>query len=322
MRELLGEMGRTRTFDRVIATVNTRLTVIYSPEFVEVLCEKEISTRDFSVPAVRIPFSNPSGKISGCLSLGRRKSDEPYMDSDVELLELVASQIGLMREMLLVAGKASDVTHAVLEERTRIAQELHDTVGQGFAGISLYLAAAGKSLAGSPEQAGTYLEAARKLARTSAQETRESVFGLRSSASSAGGTHLEARLRGIANRLVGDPTLSPAVALDLPEGICDLASDDAGWHLARVAEEAVTNACKHAAAKQINVRLRTHGHSLELSVKDDGDGFELTRSKENGFGLQGMRERMGHVHGTVEIWSAPGQGTEVRALVPVALGSS
>jgi signal transduction histidine kinase len=329
VRELLGEIAHAGSFDGIVNLVRARLDAIFAPEFVEVAA----GDGAFSNPAaLRIPFSGPSGKVAGWLSMGARKSEESYTSADMELLELVASQIGMMGENLLMALAG---TAAALGERTRIAQELHDTLSQGFVAISIYLEAAHKSIAGSPEQAGVFLEAARKLARESEQETRHSLQDLRtsSSATSAVGSHLEFRLRALANRtaLASDSGLpeGPQVSLDLPPGICDLASADAGWHLARVAEEAVTNIYKHAHATRINIALSIEGgkdggkdggqdgRQLVLSVQDDGTGFETGRPV-SGFGVRGMRERMGSVHGTMEIHSTSGKGTEVHAAVPLS----
>jgi len=321
IRALLAEIASAESFPHVAALVDTRLRSIYSAEFVDIRDTEE--SIDLS-PAggISLAFTGPGGDTAGWLVLGPRRSDEPYAPADVELIDLVASQVGLMRHMFLVSARAADVTYAVQEERTRIAQELHDTVEQGFAGISLYLAAAGRSMQDSPGQASAYLEAARKLAKTSAKETRDSVRGIRSSDLATGGNLLEARLRRIAERFMGESTDAPRVALDLPPGICELASDDAGWHLARVAEEAVTNACKHASANEIQIGVHTDGRLLKLTIKDDGAGFEPRHTSKSGFGLQGMRERMGHVLGAVEIISSPGHGTEVRALVPIATVSA
>jgi len=323
VRGMLAEIASAESFPDVAAIVDHRLRSIYSAEFVELRETPAKASVDHSESdGLCIPFAGAGGDTVGWLLLGPRRSDETYAPADVELIDLVASQVGLMRHMFRVSARAADVDHAVLEERTRIAQELHDTVEQGFAGISLYLTAAGRTIQNSPGKASEYLEAARNLAKTSARETRESVRGIRSSDLSAGGNHLEARLRRIADRFVEASAAAPRVALDMPPGVCELASDDAGWHLARVAEEAVTNACKHASAHEIKVGVRTDGRLLELTIKDDGAGFEPQQAARSGFGLQGMRERMSHVRGTVEIVSSPGNGTEVRALVPVADMSS
>jgi len=320
IRALLAEIATAESFPRLAALVDTRLRHIYSAEFVEL--QDTPAPDRFGSGGLSIPLAGPGGDTVGWLSLGPRQSDEAYVPADIELIDLVASQVGLMRHMFLVSAQVTDVTYAVQEERTRIAQELHDTVEQGFAGISLYLAAAGRTMQDSPGQASAYLEAARNLAKTSARETRESVRGIRSSDLSTGGNLLEARLRRIADRFVETSAIAPTVALDLPPGVCELASDDAGWHLARVAEEAVTNACKHASANQIKIGIHTDGQLLKLTIKDDGAGFELRQTVKSGFGLQGMRERMGHVLGAVEIISSPGHGTEVCALVPIGAVSS
>jgi signal transduction histidine kinase len=326
MRRLLVEIAAAESFAAVVALVSTRLKAIYAAEFVRIQERTERASADPGGDvAMALPFHGSNGKTVGWLALGPRLSDERYAPADQELLQLIASQVGLVREMLHVLAHATEVNDAVLEERARIARELHDTAEQGFAGISLYLAAAGRSMQASPEQAGEYLQAARELAKTSARETRESVRELRGAAAAGAGTPLEGRLRALAERFPArfaeSSERTPEVVLDLPVGVCTLVSDEVGWHLARVAEEAVTNACKHAAATRIQVRLRSDGQRLELTVRDNGSGFDPAHATDDGFGLRGMRERMHHVQGTVAIASSPGSGTEVYALVPVALAS-
>jgi signal transduction histidine kinase len=236
--------------------------------------------------------------------LGPKKSEEPYSSSERDLLEAVAAQIGLVRECLLAA---EDRFQAVLDERNRIARELHDTLSQGFAGISLHLEAVRSAMDGSPEQARESLDAARSIARDSMREARESLRDLRVSAS-----HLEVRLRALAER---SPE-RPKVSVVLHEGVGALASSDAGWHLARVAEEAVTNVFKHARATRVDIELKPEGELLILRIRDDGAGFDPTAAGARGFGLLGMRERMDQLRGSIEIVSVPGEGTEIRAAVP------
>jgi signal transduction histidine kinase len=301
LRCLLGEIARLGSYEEIVEIVERRLTEIFAPA--------SVSIADASAPvpesALSIPIRSPAGQIESRLLLGPKKSEEPYTASERELLELVGTQVGLVRENLLLAAERFD---AVLSERTRIARELHDTMSQGFAGISLYLEAARKSMTVSPEKTGEYLEAARTLAKTSIQETRDSVRGLRASAEDSS---LEKRLRALAAR----PAAGPAVSVEMQAGAGSLASADAGWHLARVAEEAVTNAFKHSRANRITVNLTTEGAHLVLRVRDDGEGFDPASIRTRGYGLLGMRERIGQMQGSMEIVSAPGRGTEVRAAV-------
>jgi signal transduction histidine kinase len=306
LRVLLVEIARLGTVEDVVAIVPQRLGEIFEPESIEISAECSVSAPS---GGLCLPIRAPAGSSDGCLVLGPKKSEEPYSHSERDLLEAVAAQVGLVRESLTAAeGRL----HAVLEERNRIARELHDTLSQGFAGISLHLEAARKAMAASPEQARESLDEARTLARHSMQEARESLRDLRASNA---GSHLEVRLRALAER---SPEV-PRVSVEIPEGIGAMASADAGWHLARIAEEAVTNAFKHARATRVDVELKPSGSQLLLRVCDDGAGFDPAHSGNRGFGLLGMRERISQLRGSVEIISAPGKGTEVRAMVPSAV---
>jgi signal transduction histidine kinase len=89
----------------------------------------------------------------------------------------------------------------------------------------------------------------------------------------------------------------------------------------RIVQEALNNVVKHAAASQVVVRLTTEGERLVCAIRDDGVGFDFARlataSGERGFGLPGMRERLLQVRGTLEVRSAPGQGTEITVSIPL-----
>jgi signal transduction histidine kinase len=305
VRALLFEIAGFDAWEEASAAASKRLAFLFGAESVAIHLEEAVCPAD---AALRLPVTGPAGRDYGFLSMGPKKSEEAYGPAERELIGIVAAQLGLVRENLLLAAARLD---AVTSERTRIAREMHDTVGQGFAGISLYLEAARKSLPPSAGQAREFLEEARALASRSLQEARESVAALRA----ASGSNLDLRLRMLARPAQAGP---PEIAVDLQEGVCALASADAQWHLARIAEEAVTNACKHAAATQINVALRAEGERLVLRVRDDGGGFDARSINARGYGIVGMRERLGELRGILDIVSAPGKGAEIRAEVPFA----
>ncbi len=244
---------------------------------------------------------------NGVLRLGARTSGEPYTDSEQQLLDLVGAQIRLVRDN---AQFAQGQSAAIQSERQRIAREIHDTAGHGFAGIALYMDAARKTFqAGAPGEANQFLEDAGALARKSLKETRASIAGLRESVN----IDISARLHSLAERNhAGPPFITVHVEADAPRR----ASADARWHLSRIAEEAVANASKHAAASQIHVELLVLNRTLRLRVHDDGAGFDPATIQSPGYGLPGMKERTEQLQGTFTIISAPGQGTEICAEVP------
>ena len=300
LRELMGELSRLGSYPEIERTIVSRLDNMFQPEFVAIR-----EGQPEQLAELTIPITGPQGQVEGQLVLGRRKSDERYSEQEREMLKLIASHVGLVRENLLLAAAQFD---AVLTERARIARDLHDTMSQGFAGISLFLEAAHKAMPESGGEALTYLDEARSLAKASIQEVRDSVRGLRASSEES---MFEARLRSLAARRT--PGLD--ITLDLDDEACAQIPADVGWHLARVAEEAVSNALKHSQATKIGISLKALGEALVLSVEDNGKGFDLERTKDRGFGLIGIRERMDHLHGRFSIDTSVGGGTHLEAMV-------
>ena len=203
----------------------------------------------------------------------------------------------------------------VLEERARLAREIHDTLAQGFVGISSQLDAVAMCLTGETPAARKYLEMARKMARHSLTEARRSVMDLRSSVLEGQflGPALESGARvwtaGSGVEVTVDAGGPPAA---LPEAM--------EQHLLRIAQEAVTNVLKHAGATMIVIQLRIAERKLRLRISDNGRGFEepdVFSSLGGHFGLIGMRERAERLGGELRLESRPGQGTEVEVTVPL-----
>jgi signal transduction histidine kinase/ligand-binding sensor domain-containing protein len=200
---------------------------------------------------------------------------------------------------------------AVLAERNRIARELHDTLAQGFTGITLHLRTAlGRIDAGSPARARQNIEEADALARSSLADSRSAVWDLRAQALVHGG--LVHALTEMARRLSVDAPIDVEVkgrATRLPE--------EQELVFVRVAQEAVTNALRHARATRIAIELVFDADATSLTVKDDGAGFDAAAPAASGrFGLLGMRERAAALGGAVDIKSEPGAGTTVAVRLP------
>jgi signal transduction histidine kinase len=203
----------------------------------------------------------------------------------------------------------------VLEERGRLAREIHDTLAQGFVGISSQLDAVALSMPDDQTPARKYLDMARRMARHSLTEARRSVLDLRASvlvgqdlaAALESGTRLWAAGSGV------------EVALDV-SGPHPTLPQDVEQHLLRIAQEAVTNALKHSGARRVWIKLHTEARRLYLRIVDDGHGFEpkdVFSSSGGHFGLIGMRERAERLGGQLKLASQPGGGTEVEVMVPL-----
>ncbi len=202
---------------------------------------------------------------------------------------------------------------AVLAERTRIAREMHDTLAQGFTGISLQLEAATRRLPAAPAEAQENLDKARILVRMSLGEARRAVWDLRTSALDA--QDLPSALDSLVRQFAaGECTVTVAVS-----GHARKLSDEHERTILRLAQEAVTNAMKHARPKRVEVRLGYQADFVELVIDDDGSGFDATtaRAPAGHFGLLGMEERVTNLGGSLLIRSQPGLGTTVTARLPI-----
>jgi signal transduction histidine kinase/ligand-binding sensor domain-containing protein len=204
----------------------------------------------------------------------------------------------------------------VLEERGRLAREIHDTLAQGFVGISSQLDAVALTLNGHVDLARKHLDLARKMVRHSLTEARRSVMDLRASALE--GHDLPAALSEAAPQWTAGSAVQ--IRVDI-EGESRPLPEETEQHLLRIAQEAVTNAVKHASASHVRIHLEMAGRKLSLRVADDGRGFEQDEAfSELGghFGLLGMRERAERLGGQLQLYSEPGQGTEVAVTVPIS----
>jgi signal transduction histidine kinase len=220
-------------------------------------------------------------------------------------------QLEEAREEVLGQGR----TIGTLEERQRLARELHDTVAQGLVSVVAQLEAAEQALdGGRPERAAERIARARDVARDSLGEARRAVAALRPDVLERSG--LADALHGLA-RPAEDGAPAVHVAADAPAGALD---PEAEVVLLRAAQEALANARRHAGASRVDVELRVGGGAAELRVRDDGRGFApgAADGDGGGFGLVALRERAAAVGGDAEVRSAPGAGTEVRAWVPTS----
>jgi signal transduction histidine kinase len=242
--------------------------------------------------------------------------------SAISLLALgILAWVWLLRRQVraqTAALKGQTQREAILEERTRIAQELHDTLDQELTGISLQLNAAAAQLKEGP--AGNRLELVHRLLRRSQSEVRRSVWDLRRPALESGG--LPVALEETAAQLRSDSTATFDVgvhgeARPLPALV--------EHHLLRIAAEAMTNAFKHAAARHISVALFYEPEFVRLRVQDDGRGFDAGQAPNHAtghFGLIGMRERTRKSAGCFSLESAPGHGTRIEIRVPGFLAAA
>jgi signal transduction histidine kinase/ligand-binding sensor domain-containing protein len=205
---------------------------------------------------------------------------------------------------------------AVLAERGRIAREIHDTLAQDIVAISVQLDLVARLMTLSVDKAKAQLVTTRDLVRKSLAEARSSIWDLRSQPTTGG--DLPTRIRDVTRQVAGD---SPLKLNLLITGTYRPSSRDLEDELLRIAQEAVTNAVRHAGAQTIDVSLSYHADGVDLCVHDDGRGFTVSdaRSGPPGhYGLRGMYERAERAHATLTVESAPGAGTTVLARAQIS----
>ncbi|MFT3829881.1 MAG: sensor histidine kinase [Opitutaceae bacterium] len=218
--------------------------------------------------------------------------------------ELRAAMERLERETL---------TSATLAERNRLAAEIHDSLEQGFAGLGLQLETTA-SLGGCSREVQAGLAAARNMVAYCHQEVRHAVQGMHSPILEA--VDLGAALTRLAAQLA--PT-SDFAAIRV-EGEPRRIDPAAEHHLLRIAQEAIANAVKHAAARHLEIVLAYHAEEIALLVRDDGRGFEtaeVLRGARGHLGVPSLRSRAAKIGGTIAITSRPGQGTTIEVRVPL-----
>jgi signal transduction histidine kinase len=202
---------------------------------------------------------------------------------------------------------------AVLRERGRIAREIHDTLAQGFVGVSVQLEVVARLLASSAEAARQPLDQARDLVRASIAEARTSIWNLRSQPSEA--DDLPSRLSRSCNRMASGS--ESKVYLQV-KGTYRPVERKIEEELLRIGQEAVANAVRHAAAARIEVQLIYEAARVSLRVEDDGRGFAPGAGGRPGhYGIRGMRERAGEIDAALVLESRPGEGTRVIVEAPV-----
>jgi signal transduction histidine kinase len=201
---------------------------------------------------------------------------------------------------------------AVLTERHRIAREIHDTLGQGFAGVSIQLEGVMETLRQSPEIAEKHLDQARSLVRRSMEQARRSVLALHPE--DLDDIDLAAALQ----RVAADVTAGSTVRIDMDvTGTRQHLSAETAWHLLQIGREALSNAVRHAQATRIRIGIAYGDRSVELKVTDDGRGFDGSVVEAGGgFGMVGMRERAQLIRAVLSVRSEAKHGTVVTVLVP------
>jgi signal transduction histidine kinase len=250
------------------------------------------------------------GEVVGAFYLTDKEGDAMFTADDQELIEMLAPHAALAMENARLTERSRELS--IVEERNRLARDLHDSLVQKLFGVVLAAKSASTLLERDAAAARGQVERLGELAQDAISELRSLVFQLRPAAIETEGLaaalrkHVEVLRRvhptALELELAGKPRLRPGVDEEV----------------FRIAQEALHNALRHARAERIAVRLEENGDGLGLSVSDDGAGFDPAAPalRARRLGLTSMEERARELGGRLEIESAPGAGTSVRLEVP------
>lgn len=227
-----------------------------------------------------------------------------------QLQETIQENAGLHAQLLLQAREAG-----ILDERQRMAREIHDTLAQGLAGIVTQLQAAVRAgESGETETWRGHVDNATRLARESLDEARRSVAAI--TPGQLESAHLPEAIATVASDWADLNDVQVEVSTT---GTARALHPEVEVTLLRIAQEALSNVAKHAAASRVGLTLSYMDDQIALDVRDDGAGFEPVRARDGGgYGLTSMQQRANRLAGSVEIESEPGAGTAISATIPAS----
>jgi signal transduction histidine kinase len=248
------------------------------------------------------------GQVRGIIGI-RHADRASYRPEEIELAQALAHQVMLAIQLNEFAEQGRRA--AVLEERNRMARDIHDTLAQGFTGVIVQLEAAEDAISrGWRKEADEHLQRVGELARRSLSEARRSVHALRPQALQE--HNFWDALKGIIkNTTVGTPLHT---TFEAQGNIPELPHS---WqeNLLHIGQEALTNTLKYAHAQNFRAHLNCNGEGVRLELHDDGEGFKV-KDRHDGVGLIGMRERVEQMGGTLDIESLRGKGTNIVVVLP------
>ena len=248
------------------------------------------------------------GRVLGWMSLANGRPQEG--DGQwwrIGLLEAIARQaaLALHHSRIVDQSRKEERRKAILEERNRLARDIHDNLAQGFAAILMQLQGARREAMFLPSSVTAKLDTAVDLARTHLTEARRSVGTLRPNVSD--GEEVAAALK----RIAGVAQRTSTVPIDLDVEELPRLGDVVEREIIGIAQEALTNAVRHSRAQRITVRASTvRSIGVRLSIADDGRGITRERTS-SGFGMTSMQERAERIGASLTIVTAPRSGTEV-----------
>jgi signal transduction histidine kinase len=266
--------------------------------------------RELGVKTVLIIPLTSRGQVNGRLTF-RFTEERDFQAEELEIARALATQASLAIHLTELAKSAKQ--SAVLEERNRLAGEIHDSLAQCFTGITMQLEVAEEAITEKDDDAFNYVERANDLARFGLAEARRSVLSLQSMTIMGSGLIESLQMLVDRSNIAGRLRCTFRSNLEDDESLPAVVRQD----LLRIAQEAISNALRHAKSTAISVNLRSDPQNLILKVKDDGIGITTEAETREGFGFASMRARVKKLNGTLDIRTAPCRGTSIIVRVPL-----
>jgi signal transduction histidine kinase len=266
--------------------------------------------------ALLLPLTTAEGRPVGVLMVGSRTARG--VRRGMWRTEVLSAPVSLAVQNLRLLERVQRT--AVLDERQRLAREIHDTLAQGFTSIVMHLEAAEGALSGEWPAVQQHLDQARRTARESLVQARRLVWALRPAILER--TSLPTAVERVVAQWMADTGIAAQAVIT---GTATPLPPAAEIALLRTVQEALTNVRRHARASEVAVTLSYMSDLVVLDVQDDGVGFDPAEIQApsaagiaGGFGLAAMRERVEQLGGTLLIESAPGEGTTLVVEIPVS----
>ncbi len=306
--------GRTEIVDRLIHAEDiTLIKDVYTmikgthPDISNLLQTERVAWNTL----LGIPFEYLKRRV-GILIVCYHK-DQVIPEHEIAFLKAVAKQSVYMLENARLVAENQDRT--ALDERSRLARELHDSVSQAIYGIALGVRSARDQLDKNPEMVAARLDYVHELAKAATTEMRALIFELRPESLEQEGLVGALRKLAVANearhhlKVISEFCEEPDLPLDTKQA------------LFRIVQEAIHNTVKHARAKQVKLCLCYEQNGLDLLIADDGIGFDVKASFHGHLGLSSMRERANLISAEFELVSQVGEGTTLRLRLPLSATS-
>jgi signal transduction histidine kinase len=288
----------------------------------EPLAVSDVSREPGDVPSRSLPDTRSEMAVPikvGASVLGvldvQSISPDAFDEVDLFTVRTLGDQLAIAIENARLYEESRGM--AILEERNRMAREIHDTLAQGFTGIVLQLEAAEQALAVDVDDAQQHLDRARALAKESLNEARRSVWALRPRELEQ--LPLVPAIRREMDKFTQDTEVRAAFNTSGDSRIISVEMENA---VLRICQEALTNVKRHAKASRVEIGLAFDEGGVRLSVDDDGAGFDPDARTEDRFGLISMRERAKLLGGRMTISSVKGRGTHLEVTIPSGRGTT